>query len=871
MIRQKAPRFSPPNALRLAALTLVVGVVLAGAWFVASDFVRRVEELASARTDSVQWTLSQVEVEYLILDHALQYAENDGAIALPELRRQFDIFYSRIDTLRTSPLFADLRADAEFAPDLDTVWNTITENIALIDGTDEELLASAAELEQRFEQIHPNIRSIGLHGITFFAQQSDATREGIAATLKRVALITLVLVCVLLAMVFVLWRSFTVSKSHAQDARLSGERMSAVVSTALDAVVVSDRTGRIIEFNGGAEEIFGYRRDEALYRTIGELIVPEAMREAHFAGMKRYLETGERRVIGKGRIKLEALRKDGSIFPVEFSVSSTTRSNGEEILVSFLRDISGRVKTEQELLKARDTALAGERAKDKLLAVMSHEMRTPLNGMLGTLELLEDTGLNDRQRKYLSVINKSGQLLLHHVNDVLDIARLDSGAMEVNRRVVDLNTIIREVVDSQMTLAEQAGNRLGVTYLPEGTSRVMGDPMRLRQVLLNLVGNAVKFTHEGTIHVTAERLGGGDDVEISVTDTGIGIAPEDLDRVFNDFVTLDTTYGRETAGTGLGLGIAQRMVLAMSGDIGVESEPGDGSLFWIRLPLPPAPADAPTDDLPAIGRNILIDDVSSLRTENGDALKVLVVEDNEINRLVAREMLERSGHMVTVAIDGQQGADAARTTAFDLILMDISMPRMDGLEATRRIRSEGGASAEVPIVALTAHALSDEITRFRDAGMDLTITKPLSRAALRKALDLVNGSTPTENNGPQPELSTGVLDRDQLQAMIDDLGEARTRNLVDAFLSEADAVIARLTDPLAAPLSDPDLLKRIHKLAGSAAMFGAQGLHQWLSDAETQAKAGEMGALRARMNEVSPIWHATRDRYRNMETDAAPE
>ncbi len=852
----------------VAAIATLAGVV----WFVASDFAAKVESLAKARSDNVQWSLSQVEVEYLIFDQALRDVGVVGAEALPQLRQHFDILYSRIDTLRSSDLFREVREQDDFQPALAETWTTITDALSYIDGPDQMLLDNLDTLIARFDAIHDDVRMLGLHGISFFAERSDERREGIAETLNRVAAITLILVFILTLMIFVLWRFSRVLRSHAEDARLSADRMSAVVTTALDAVVVSDHSGVIHEFNGGAEDIFGYTRDEVLGRTIEDILVPPHLRTAHIEGFRRYLSTGERRVIGQGRVKLEARRKNGSTFPVELSLSSTRQQDGAEIFVAFLRDITSRVATEQALRQARDTAMAGERAKAELLAVMSHEMRTPLNGMLGTLELLGETDLSARQQKYLSVANRSGQLLLHHVNDVLDVARLESGKMGIEQRVVDLSDLVREVVEGQQTVAEAGGNAIEVSLPPADKSLVLSDPVRLRQILLNLVGNAVKFTRNGVIHISVDRLGYDDMVEISVTDTGIGIAPEDIERVFSDFVTLDATYDRKNTGTGLGLAIARRMARAMNGDIGVESEPGEGSLFWIRIPMPPAPADATADeDIPAPVVPLLPEVTTPAQPDHAP-LRVLVVEDNEINRLVVREMLETAGHTVTEAMDGLEGADAARDHKFDLILMDISMPHMDGIEATRLIRSRDGASSGVPIVALTAHAMLEEISRFKAAGMDHSLTKPISRESLQIALNLARG-TPASPDMPEksaPEADTPV-DQSRLDTMAQEVGAERLGKLIDAFLAEADKAVDCLTTTQGSARDDRSVLATLHHLAGSAAVFGARDLHGWLAEMERLGKSGKTGRMHDRLPEIGPIWARTRAQFAEIQTAANPD
>jgi signal transduction histidine kinase len=259
---------------------------------------------------------------------------------------------------------------------------------------------------------------------------------------------------------------------------------------------------------------------------------------------------------------------------------------GSEIFVSFLRDISRRVAAEQALIKARDDAVAGEKAKADFIAVMSHEMRTPLNGMLGTLELFDFDEYSPKTREYLDIIKASGKLLLHHVDNVLDISRAEAGKVELSERVFSVPALVRELVESQRGVSEHRGNSLSKMIDLIGGDYAIGDPMRVRQILLNLIGNAIKFTRNGSIIVEARRLPNEDMVEFRVTDTGIGIPVHDRERIFDDFVTLDATFSRAVGGTGLGLAIVRRLVKAMGGTIGLESSEGYGSSFWVRLPMP---------------------------------------------------------------------------------------------------------------------------------------------------------------------------------------------------------------------------------------------------------------------------------------------
>ena len=825
--------------LRIGLLTIALIATFIVIGLLSREVVRKIDMLATANSDNVQWTLSQVEVEFLRFDTAVLEANATTPPDLGELRQRFDVLYSRIETLRTSAIYASLRLDPAFAAPLAATMNFLDRTVPLIDGDDAALKAGLLGLAAEARSLGPNVRTLALRGIGSFAAQSDAGREAVSTTLLRVGVLSLALLLALVVLLGALLILYRKVQNRSTEIQTTSARLKAIISTSLDAILVVNREGRVLDYNGAAETIFGYGRGEVLGERMSDLVVPDHHRAAHEAGMARYNRTGVARVVGKGRIQLEAKRKSGEVFPVEMSISS---AEDGEVFISFLRDISSRKAAEQALMKARDDALSGEKAKAELLAVMSHEMRTPLNGLLGTMELLNLTELSDRQRRYLGTMQASGDILLHHVNDVLDIARLDAGATTINLSCFDAGALLDEVASSLEVMAGATGNTLTACCLTGGLDAVMGDPRRLRQVLLNLVGNAAKFTHNGEIALEAERLKGADTVEFRVTDTGIGIADKDQERVFDDFVTLDTSFGREAGGTGLGLAITRRLIHAMGGEIGLESEPGEGSLFWVRLPLPRAsttlaPAAQPMPP-------------SASRASRPAGQSVLVVEDNAVNRTIAREMLERLGATVTEARDGVEGVALAGARRFDLILMDISMPRMDGVDATKAIRSGGGASSAARIAALTAHALPDDLARFTAAGMERALLKPVT---LRSLSDVLDGPT-LEATVPTPGAGGGLIDEDILSEVRDHLGAVRTADALHAFISEADETFVRLEARVGESTPLAEVAARVHRLGGSAAIFGVSRLHCLLKEAETAAKGGDVARLSGAIETARASW-----------------
>lgn len=823
-------------------VALVAGALLVLAMLVEMGRQVRTEidRLASAIADSAQWSISQAEVELLALALAIEQAETGDAAALRALRRRFDIFYSRVTILETSPIFAAVRDDPEAFAALIRLDAFLASAVGAIDGDDATLAAALPALAAGADAAREDVRTVSLTGVAVLAEVADGQRISVASTLARVANVTGAL---FLAMVILLMLLAYFVRKERRNALAEGQtraRLASIIATSLDAVLVADDEGRVLEFNGAAEQIFGYTRAEAVGAPMEDLIVPDHYREAHSAGMHRYRTTGEKRVIGKGRIRLEARRKSGEVFPVELSVSTAATRDGE-VFISFLRDISHRVAAERELIKARDEAVAGEKAKAELIAVMSHEMRTPLNGMLGTLDLLDGTDRPPKDRQYLDMIRTSGRQLLYHVDTVLEISRVEAGKMILANEAFSLPAFLNELVEGQRGLAAARGNGLSHRLEGDDLDRVTGDQTRLRQVLLNLLSNAIKFTRNGTISIEAARLPETGMIEFRVIDDGIGIDAADLERVFEDFVTLDTSYSRAVGGTGLGLGIVRRLVTAMGGEIAVESVKGAGSTFRLHLPLPAASDQQGAEAVAPVPAPL--PEVAPARP-----MKVLIVEDNHINRVVLRDMLEQDGHTVDEAHDGQQGVEKVAGASYDIVLMDISMPVLDGVSATRAIRQTEARGISLPIVALTAHASTADKERFRAAGVDDILVKPISRQALRAVLAGLAPSPPHPAPAAPPRPlspplspqtpSPDLIDHEQIDHLAEALGPEKFAELMTAFRDETAEAVASLAQRLEQGESGPDLASAVHHTSGSAAVFGALALRAELAALETLLRGG---------------------------------
>ncbi len=794
------------------------------------DVQRQIRAESEARSDNWQWALSQIEVELIQLMLAAD-AVQEGEGQLKMVRLRFDVLYSRIRTLRVGDVFDGLREQPGFNSSILRLTSFLDQQVPVIDGPDEGLLQGLEELERQAKAVAEDARTIGLKGVALISRLTDENRRQVVRTLEMAEVLTAVLVAFLVALVIALVRLLRNLRRRAAENLATLSRLDSIVSTTLEAIVTMDSRGRIIDFNAAACHSLGYTRDQAVGADMALLQVVQVDGEALF---RPGLPPSQH---DQGKLRVTARHQDGRLFPAELSVSQG--GEGETALfVAFLRDLSEQLAAEEVLIAARDKAQAGEKAKADLLVVMSHEIRTPLNGMIGTIELLETTKLQPEQREYLRIMQTSGQVLMQHVSDVLEIARLDSGKAPLTLVPVDLSTLVQEVMANQRPTCQANGNTILFGGPADGRTWVTCDRALMQHILQNLIGNAVKFTRDGTIQIDVTHLSDQGPTEILISDTGIGISQADLGRIFDDFVTLDATYARRWEGTGLGLGIVRRIVDQMGGTLTVQSQEGVGSQFRVSLPLqiieePPVVA-APDE------------------AEPKRHLSVLVVEDNEFNRVIVRAMLQKEGVEVFEAHDGEEGITLANARTFDLILMDISMPRVDGLQATQAILTGEGASAHSPIVAMTAHALPEEAARFRKAGMERILVKPITRAMLKAVLDgFLEAGIGAE------VVADKLLCDDVMQELVQHLGEAKTKALAGRFLTETAAQVDMIVATLQRAKPDDEVFRVLHRIQGSAAMFGAKALGSYLSDIEAAWHEGQADEAARQLAALGLIWQNT--------------
>lgn len=779
------------------------------------------KEIRTAPTDNTQWNFAQLEVEFLGLQGAVHRARLASSSQLEDVRRAFDLTYSRVDNLVATSRNALLKDNQVFTQKVAGISAWINQQTEVIDGPDIDLRNQLFAMDNELTGIIEDVRDVSLQALRVFAEASDKRRSDFSTLLATVAGVSLILLISLLGAFFVLIRTYRRSEDRALTAQRASQKLQSTVGASLDAILVVDAQSRIIDYNGAAEKVFGYQRQDVIGQDMTNLMMPEKYRDMHREGMKRFLQTGEKRVVDRGLVQLEALRKDGTIFPVELSIASAEDANGA-IFVSFIRDISNRVETENNMIKARDNALAAEKAKSEFIAVMSHELRNPLNGLMASLELVSDDPTTSKQARNLEIARRTSRQILSHVSDVLDISKIESGSFELREESFEPTACIREIVQNNRAAANARGNEISGDFVGVHDLVVQADLGRIHQVLLNLVGNANKFTAQGTIKVcVTSKFKTPDEVWLvfDITDTGIGIPQDRLDDVFEDFVTLDTSLARSQDGTGLGLGISRRIAGQLGGRLSAKSTLGKGSTFTFEVPVNVADQGAHKEH-EAQG-------VQTTEQPDLSKLKVLLVEDNPLNRSVLQDLLGFYGIQADEAENGKIATQKAQGRSYELILMDVSMPVLDGIEATKIIRSAETPNTRARIVALTAYTDEETIRSCLEAGMDSVLNKPVTRADLLKTLRGHEGDC-TQTEGSEEE----NLDLDVLS----DLLEATSPDVVRNWVSLLSSDLGRFTEMLA---GDPDetLPNTAHSLAGSAGILGLSALRAQLNDLEVSLKS----------------------------------
>ena len=616
-------------------------------------------------------------------------------------------------------------------------------------------------------------------------------------------------------------------------------------------VFLKDRQGRFVRFNRQFQQFYQLTREQLMGASIEHFTAPEWARvteqEDETAWRTGLMVSSERRVTEVDP-------------PIDLVVNRIViTSGGESYLLGFSIDVSEQRAARDAMQRAVESAQAASQAKSDFLANMSHEIRTPMNGILGMTELVLESDLDAEQRDDIGLVKASAGALLNIVNDILDFSKIEAGKLDLEEVSFDPRTLVHETLRSMALRAQQKGLDLACVIPPELPRFMKGDPGRLRQVLINLLGNAIKFTQQGSVTVTLTLGADVDercDVEFAVTDTGIGIPLEKQQLIFEAFSQVDGSTTRQFGGTGLGLTICRRLVILMQGDLQVSSEPGKGSTFRFSVPLrhsaPQTLAESTLSERIDQAPVLALAARTAPQEATGNGLRILLAEDNPVNQRLALRLLEKMGHRITLVDNGVSALERVMQGGLDLVLMDVQMPELDGLSATRRIRQwEQANGGHVPIIAMTARAMQGDRERCLEAGMDDYLSKPIDSERLRQLVSRFH----VEQAGPVLAWRAALLRLDGDSGLLLELAQL--------FIDDGP----ELMDTLYVALADDDLAasqRAVHSLQGVLVNFGAQraiaqaermsaSLHEPAQAAQWKGQAAELGAA---LEEVYAALHA---------------
>ena len=750
----RRPRWQPSKwavgivLLALSMLALSASIMLGGLVIQQTNTVRSSVELTQQAVDSNVRTLSQAQRELLRLQVLLAERPVDlPAVELAEAfvdqRVQEGSLPHQLQALGSAELLARsqslaARWTSQVRPALTSAL-TSRDEAGLADGA-----AAVALLEQDYNQL---VSDGEISRKLRAGNANDDTGQLVAQTST---LMTALAVTATMFVIFMTVAGLAIRRSNRQRNMVAAElvalnaelrRHALVVHATDNLVVITDRTGVIEWVNDAFVRTTGYRSDEVKGRHPGALLQGPDTDPAAIETMRSALREGR-------GFTTEVLNYSAQNEPYWVHVECHPVIEDGGTLAGFVAietDITDRRRTEESLRSATETAISLAAEKSGFLATMSHEIRTPLNAVLGVMALLDGTCLDDEQREYVSTAMRSGRLLLALVSDILDFSALDSGRIEVEKRAFSVPAMLEDIRSMFAPTAADAGLSLRVEISPHLPPAVEGDEARIRQVIVNLVANSLKFTHRGGVLIAVGASGAPDgelQLSVAVADSGIGIAADRQPRIFLPFTQVDASTTRNYGGTGLGLSICRLIAQHLNGTLDLTSAPGEGSTFTFTVPARRAVE-------PVRMSAEVVDAVAPAREPS--TLRVLLAEDDATNRMVALRMLSRLGVRADVAVDGQEAVDAVRAGGYDLVLMDVHMPRLDGVAAASQIREWAGVDGIRPrIVAVTANALEGDSDRLIAAGMDGYLSKPITLAGLAELLPLVCAGGPMPGARPLP-------------------------------------------------------------------------------------------------------------------------
>ncbi len=646
--------------------------------------------------------------------------------------------------------------------------------------------------------------------------------------------------------VAVFCRDVTERNRVVENLRESELRFRALFEGAPVGVVLTGQDGDILMVNRHVEQLLGYGREELIGKKI-EVLVPQRFRDAHVEHRARFLRKAGGSAMESG-MDLTARQKDGSERAVSVSLSRIQTGAGVAFL-TILSDRTERAKVQEYQRKSREAAEHSGRLKSEFMATLSHEIRTPLNAILGVSDLLAQSDLTSEQREHVDVLHIAGETLLQMINDVLDFSKLEAGKVALSTDSFDLRDCLETAVGLFEPTAEARGVTLRVDDGQDMPRRVVGDSARLRQVLVNLIGNACKFTEQGMVTVSAkivERDGERGEIQCAVADTGIGIPQDKLARLFKPFSQADASTTRKYGGTGLGLAISAELVRLMGGKLWVESEFGKGSTFYFTIEVGldvTGSESGRRDERDPVHPSSVRPSPSKGIATDGRMPSILLAEDNPVNRKVVLSLLATLGCQSDVAVNGLEVLEAVLHKRYDIILMDIQMPEMDGLDASRHLVKMLKPEERPVIIAVTAHSMKIHREECFAAGMDDYLSKPIRLDTLKRRLERWTGLTLRPGKSPGVVPASSADDRSTMYKHLGKLLEQTDaefiKEFIELFISSAEEILRDVTTAFEA--GDRNALERsAHSLLGASRNVGAAGLAERCREIEALAPAGNV-------------------------------
>lgn len=831
------------GSARVFGSLVIMAVVTVIAVFAYLQIERQLSRSRSVESDNRTWVLSQIEVDALQLDRALLAAQlQPGPDALARVRLAYDILYSRVDLVRRAPTLEELSIrESEGWKRLAGEDGLVARLLPLIDGPDDQLIAALPEMIVLANETDLLVREAVVDSVARTMSLSDTVRAELRQTLITFMVALVILLIALALLLLTVYLQAQAQRKHARMLELAVHNLRATIESSRDAVLIVDSNDKAIGVNKAGERMIGREISPDFPMRLSELLVAD---DGTAPGPE-------------SQAQIRCRREDGTLLPVELTIGSARTATGHKFKIAFLRDMSDQLERESRLSAALEAARRGEETKDRFLAVMSHEMRTPLFGLLSAIDLMESTTqLDAQQTSLMDIMRGSGISALEQVNNVLELTRLAShDATDYPASSFVVGEAVCQQLRQYEVLAVRRGTKIRFAEDKACKMMIRASLPLLRRIVNNLLSNAIKFTRDGFIDVTLQSREGNRPgfchFTLSIRDTGIGIDEKDLGRIFENFHSIDTLRTNAQEGTGLGLGIAKMAAEAMGGSITVESRLGEGSCFHATF-------EAEAADVQAPAAEVQIEESADL-----PPLEILLAEDNEINRLLLERQLTRIGHHVVTVSDGQEAIDMVAQRQFDIVLMDISMPRVDGVTATRRMR-EQGLLGHTPVIALTAQAAPNRVQMLRDAGMVEVVIKPVSLVVLDQIMRQQVALAQPAGQLPAPAAEpadSALIDEDQLAELIEDMGGDFLRDMVAKFDTDMSSSISEMA--AAIQRNDVRQLSHVaHKAAGMAAVLTFSALSAELRQLETAATEEPGETLAQRCDRVADIRGKTLARMR---------